>query len=88
MCVCVYVYIYIYIYISFWKINNFGFGNPFSILFLRNKSCFYIVLVDESDLQRDKVANIWLWHMAICSLSTLTHALLLARRYINKECCM
>ena len=42
----------------FQKINSFGFGIAFSILFLGNKSCFYIVLVDESDLQRDKVANI------------------------------
>ena len=43
---------------SFRKIHSFGFGIAFSISFLGNKSCFYIVLVDESDLQRDKAANI------------------------------
>ena len=43
---------------SFRKISSFRFGIASSILFLINKSCFYIVLVDESDLQRDKVANI------------------------------
>ena len=62
------IYIYIYIYKSFRKINSFGFGIAFSILFLGNKSCFYIVLVDESDLQRDKVANIldnFVWYIYI-----------------------
>ena len=52
----------------FRKINSFGFGIAFSILFLGNKSCFYIVLVDESDLQRDKVANIlhnFVWYIYI-----------------------
>ena len=41
-------------------------GIAFSILFLRNKSCFYIVSVDESDLQRDKVAKIlhnFVWYI-------------------------
>ena len=42
---------------GFRKINSFGFGIAFSILFLINKSCFYIVLVDESDLHRDTDVN-------------------------------
>ena len=59
---------------SFQKINSFGFGIAFSILFLRNKSCFYVVLVDESDLQRDKVANIlhnFVWYIYIYKASNV-----------------